>query len=151
MQVSGSRIKLWCPLISLALIQFFAPVSAQVPVPRRLRFKVLSAGKLLVSWKEPKGEYDGYKFIYNTEPGGETSELQIARGENKAIIKDFNPRKEYSVKVIAVSGNLHSRALQGKYTAEDQSSDGDTTQPQRLKEAGPVEEGNEISGGKAKV
>lgn len=29
MQVSGSRIKLWCPLISLALIQFFAPVSAQ--------------------------------------------------------------------------------------------------------------------------
>ncbi|XP_067258727.1 collagen alpha-1(XIV) chain isoform X4 [Chanodichthys erythropterus] len=30
MQVSGSRIKLWCPLISLALIQFLAPVSAQV-------------------------------------------------------------------------------------------------------------------------
>lgn len=29
MQVSGSRIKLWCPLISLALIQFFTPVSAQ--------------------------------------------------------------------------------------------------------------------------
>lgn len=29
MQVSGSRIKLWCPLILLALIQFFAPVSAQ--------------------------------------------------------------------------------------------------------------------------
>lgn len=36
-------------------------------------------------------------------------------------------------------------------SAEDQSSDRDTTQPQRLKEAGPVEEGNEISGGKAKV
>ncbi|XP_067305122.1 collagen alpha-1(XIV) chain isoform X5 [Pseudorasbora parva] len=145
MQVSGLRIKLGCPLILLALIQFFAPVSAQVPAPRRLRFRVLSAGKLLVSWKEPKGEYDGYKFIYNSEPGGETSEWQIARGETKAIIKDFNPRKEYSVKVIAVSGNLQSRALQGKYT-EDQSSDGDTTQPQRLKEAGPVEEGNEISG-----
>ncbi len=48
--------------------------------------------------------------------GGETTELQIARGENKSIIKDFNPRKEYSVKVTAVSGNLHSRALQGKYT-----------------------------------
>lgn len=29
MRVSGSRIKLWCPLISLALIQFFTPVSAQ--------------------------------------------------------------------------------------------------------------------------
>ncbi len=36
-------------------------------------------------------------------------------------------------------------------SAEDQSSDGDTTQPQRLKEPGPVDEGNEISGGKAKV
>uniref|UniRef100_A0A8C0YF80 Collagen type XIV alpha 1 chain n=1 Tax=Cyprinus carpio carpio TaxID=630221 RepID=A0A8C0YF80_CYPCA len=72
----------------------------------RLRFKVLSAGRLLVSWKEPKGEYDGYKFIYNNEPGGKTSELQIARGENKAIIKDFNPGKEYSVKVIAVKDNV---------------------------------------------
>lgn len=47
--------------------------------------------------------------------GGETTELPIARGENKAVIKDFNPRKEYSVKVIAVNGNQHSRALQGKY------------------------------------
>ncbi|KTG38706.1 hypothetical protein cypCar_00013728, partial [Cyprinus carpio] len=146
MRVSESRIKLWCPLILLALIQFLTPVSAQVPAPRRLRFKVLSAGRLLVSWKEPKGDYEGYKFIYNSEPGGETTELQIARGENKAIIKDFNPRKEYSVKVIAVSGNRRSRALQGKYTAEDRSSDGDTTQTQRLKEPGPVDEGNEISG-----
>lgn len=47
--------------------------------------------------------------------GGETTELPIARGENKAVIKDFNPKKEYFVKVIAVSGNQHSRALQGKY------------------------------------
>lgn len=36
-------------------------------------------------------------------------------------------------------------------STEDQSSDGDTTQPQRLKEARPVEEGNEISGGRANV
>lgn len=43
--------------------------SLAVQAPRRLRFKVLSAGKLLVSWKEPKGDYDGYKFIYNSEPG----------------------------------------------------------------------------------
>ncbi|XP_052003748.1 collagen alpha-1(XIV) chain-like isoform X4 [Xyrauchen texanus] len=144
MQVSGLRIKLWCPLISLALIQFFTPVSAQVPAPRRLRFKVLSAGMLLVSWREPKGEYDGYKFIYNSEPGGETNKLQNAKGENIAIIKDFNPNKEYTVKVIAVSGNQHSRALQGKYS-EGKGSDGDSTQPQRLKERRPVEEGNEIS------
>lgn len=35
--------------------------------------------------------------------------------------------------------------------AEDQGSDGDTTQPQRMKEPGPVDEGNEILGGKDKV
>lgn len=37
-----------------------------VPSPRRLRFKVLSSSKLLVSWKEPKGDFDSYLFLYNS-------------------------------------------------------------------------------------
>lgn len=40
-----------------------------VPAPRRLRFKVLSSSKLLVSWKEPKGDFDSYLFLYNFLPG----------------------------------------------------------------------------------
>ena len=40
-----------------------------VPAPRRLRFKVLSSSKLLVSWKEPKGDFDSYLFLYNSIPG----------------------------------------------------------------------------------
>lgn len=40
-----------------------------VPAPRRLRFKVLSPSKLLVAWKEPKGDFDSYLFLYNSIPG----------------------------------------------------------------------------------
>lgn len=40
-----------------------------VPAPRRLRFKVLGSNKLHVSWKEPKGDFDSYRFLYNTIPG----------------------------------------------------------------------------------
>lgn len=44
---------------------YFEPVSS----PRRIRFKVLGTDKLSVSWKEPKGDFDSYKLIYNTESG----------------------------------------------------------------------------------
>lgn len=47
---------------------------------------------------------------------GEMNELRIAKGQTKAIINDFNPTKEYAVKVIAVSGSQQSRALQGTFT-----------------------------------
>lgn len=40
-----------------------------VPAPRRLRFKVLSSSKLLISWKEPKGDFDSYLFLYKSVPG----------------------------------------------------------------------------------
>lgn len=47
---------------------------------------------------------------------GERNELRIAKGQTKAIINDFNPAKEYAVKVIAVSGSQQSRALAGSFT-----------------------------------
>ena len=40
-----------------------------VPSPRRIRFKELGTNKLHVSWKEPKGDFDSYIFIYVTKPG----------------------------------------------------------------------------------
>lgn len=46
---------------------------------------------------------------------GERNELRIAKGQTKAIINDFNPKKEYAVKVIAVSGSQQSRALAGSF------------------------------------
>lgn len=48
--------------------------------------------------------------------GGERNDIRIAKGENRAVINDFNPTKEYTVKVIAVSGKQQSKALQGTYT-----------------------------------
>lgn len=46
-----------------------ALILLSVPAPRRLRFKVLSSSKLLISWKEPKGDFDSYLFLYNSVPG----------------------------------------------------------------------------------
>lgn len=46
---------------------------------------------------------------------GERNELRVGKGQTKAIINDFNPTKEYTVKVIAVSGSQQSRALEGSF------------------------------------
>lgn len=49
----------------MMIMLFFYPVSS----PRRFRAKVLSSSQLQVSWKEPKGEFDGYSVIYAAAPG----------------------------------------------------------------------------------
>lgn len=52
-----------------------------VPAPRRLRFKVLSPDKLLVTWKEPKGDFDSYLFLYNSIPGRTSSTADTRRSQ----------------------------------------------------------------------
>uniref|UniRef100_A0A674BI44 Collagen type XIV alpha 1 chain n=1 Tax=Salmo trutta TaxID=8032 RepID=A0A674BI44_SALTR len=71
-----------------------------VATPRRLRFKVLSATQLHVSWKEPKGDFE-----------------KVTKKEAKVII-DFDPRKLYTVKVTAVKGAQESKPLQGTFKSE---------------------------------
>ncbi|KAJ8394654.1 hypothetical protein AAFF_G00044570 [Aldrovandia affinis] len=117
----------------------------QVSSPRRLRFKVVGSSKLLVSWKEPRGDFEGYRFIYNSEPGGEETEMGISKGQNKAVIHDFSPSKEYTVKVIAVNGDQESRPLKGKYAVQDLEPD-EGVQSQKLKDTAGSEHVNEISG-----
>uniref|UniRef100_A0A8C4EBK3 Collagen alpha-1(XIV) chain n=1 Tax=Dicentrarchus labrax TaxID=13489 RepID=A0A8C4EBK3_DICLA len=115
------------------------------PAPRRLRFKVLSSSKLLVSWKEPKGDFDSYLFLYNSIPGGQRREIIVSRSDTKVLITDYNPSKDYTVSVIAVSGTEQSRPLQGRHKGE--SGGGDKTEPQTLTESVvPPEDANEISG-----
>lgn len=53
------------------ILVLLSPVSS----PRRFRAKVLSPSQLQVSWKEPKGEFDGYSVIYAAAPGKSTSFL----------------------------------------------------------------------------
>uniref|UniRef100_A0A4W5KNV8 Collagen type XIV alpha 1 chain n=1 Tax=Hucho hucho TaxID=62062 RepID=A0A4W5KNV8_9TELE len=82
-----------------------------VATPQRLRFKVLSATQLHVSWKEPKGDFESYRFIYSTQSG------KVTKKEAKVII-DFDPRKVYTVKVTAVKGAQESKPLQGTFESE---------------------------------
>uniref|UniRef100_H2U2V1 Collagen type XIV alpha 1 chain n=1 Tax=Takifugu rubripes TaxID=31033 RepID=H2U2V1_TAKRU len=88
------------------------------PAPRRLRFKVLSSSKLLISWKEPKGDFDSYLFLYNSVPGGQQREIIVSKSDTKVLITDFNPSKDYIVSVSAVSGTVQSRPLQGRYKVD---------------------------------
>ncbi|TMS10561.1 Collagen alpha-1(XIV) chain [Larimichthys crocea] len=140
---------LWAPLVLLAIVSH-VPTNAQdqVPSPRRLRFKVLSPGKLLVSWKEPKGDFDSYLFLYNSMPGGQQREIIASKSDTKVLITDYSPSKDYIVSVIAVRGNEQSRPLHGRHKAErGESDEGHKTEPQRLPDSVvPPEDANEISG-----
>uniref|UniRef100_A0A672ZDR0 Collagen, type XIV, alpha 1a n=1 Tax=Sphaeramia orbicularis TaxID=375764 RepID=A0A672ZDR0_9TELE len=82
-----------------------------VPAPRRLRFKVLSSDKLLISWREPKGDFDSYLFLYSSIPGESICVLNTPHTKQQTPI----PAKDYAVSIIAVSGNQQSRPLQGRY------------------------------------
>ncbi|XP_029308193.1 collagen alpha-1(XIV) chain [Cottoperca gobio] len=140
---------LWAPLVLLALVSHFpSKAQGQVPVPRRLRFKVLSSSKLLVSWKEPKGDFDSYLFLYNSTPGGQQREIILSKSDTKVLITDYSPSKGYTVSVISVSGSEQSRPLHGRHKAERGESDSEVnTKPERLPDSVvPPEDANEISG-----
>uniref|UniRef100_A0AAQ5ZVG2 Collagen, type XIV, alpha 1a n=1 Tax=Amphiprion ocellaris TaxID=80972 RepID=A0AAQ5ZVG2_AMPOC len=149
MLLKGQIRCLWAPLVLLALVSYYpSKAQGQVPAPRRLRFKVLSSSKLLVSWKEPKGDFDSYLFLYNSIPGGQQREIIISKSDTKVLITDYSPSKEYTFSVIAVSGREQSRPLQGRYKGDRGEIDGgDKTEPQRLTDSVvPPEDANEISG-----
>ncbi|KAF0045233.1 hypothetical protein F2P81_001762 [Scophthalmus maximus] len=133
---------------SLTPLQSLVQIDGSVPTPKRLRFKVLSSSKLLISWKEPKGDFDSFLFLYNSIPGGQQKEIIVSKSDTKVLITDYDASKDYTVSVIAVSGNEQSRPLQGRHKAERGEGDGgDKTEPQRQTESVvPPEEANEISG-----
>uniref|UniRef100_A0A3B1JSK0 Collagen type XIV alpha 1 chain n=1 Tax=Astyanax mexicanus TaxID=7994 RepID=A0A3B1JSK0_ASTMX len=89
-------------------------VGVSVAAPRRLRYKELGSGMLSVSWKEPKGEFDSYRLIYSSG-SGKQKEVQVTKEEAKAVIADFDHSKEYSFRVIALSGAQESKPLLGSY------------------------------------
>ncbi|KAG7475312.1 collagen alpha-1(XIV) chain isoform X1 [Solea senegalensis] len=144
--LSAGQIRwfLCTPLVLLALVS----AQGEVPSPRRLRFKVLSPSRLLVLWREPKGDFDSYLFLYNSIPGGQQREIIVSKSDTKVLITDYNPSKDYTVGVIAVSGSEQSRPLQGRHKAEKGESDGgDKTESQTLTDSVvSPEDANEIFG-----
>ncbi|GAA6080848.1 collagen alpha-1(XIV) chain-like isoform X1 [Tachysurus ichikawai] len=149
MQVRG--IRALSPLLLLALTSLFIkPTHGQVSAPRRLRFKELGSGKLSVSWKEPKGEFDSYRFIYSSGPGEQERGVQVLKQDAKAVITDFDSSKEYSFKVYTVSGSQLSKPLLGTYKASrSEVSDRDPLTPSVKPDSEP-EQGNEIIEGKVR-
>ncbi|XP_055732321.1 collagen alpha-1(XIV) chain isoform X2 [Salvelinus fontinalis] len=150
MPATGLKTWVWNPLLCLALISLSpAPAQGQVATPRRLRFKVLSATQLHVSWKEPKGDFESYRFIYSTQSDAEETELEVTKKEAKVII-DFDPRKLYTVKVTALKGARESKPLLGTFEAQLSEPDVKNVQPQNVqpknqKDTSVTEENNEIS------
>ncbi|XP_013771104.1 collagen alpha-1(XIV) chain [Pundamilia nyererei] len=135
--------------LSLCLLGFFLisvfphTAQGQVSSPRRLRTKVLSPTKLHVSWKEPKGQFESYKVIYSTRPGGEQKVVQASKQEAKLVIEDFDPSKTYNFKIIAVHEGQESKPLQGKHEA--QQSAVEMAPSQGRKNGSVTQENNEIS------
>ncbi|KAF1382088.1 hypothetical protein PFLUV_G00160810 [Perca fluviatilis] len=139
-------VRLSVCVLGFVLVSLFPqPARGQVSTPRRFRAKVLSPTKLHVSWKEPKGQFESYKVIYTTRPGGEQKEIQVSKQEAKLVIQDFDPSKEYNFKIIAVSGGQQSKPLQAKHEAQ---SGVEMVESQRGRDGGVAEENNEISEGK---
>ncbi|KAJ8000142.1 hypothetical protein DPEC_G00201770 [Dallia pectoralis] len=150
MQGVGLLMMAWGPLLSLALISLIpAPARGQVGTPRKLRFKVLSASRLHVSWKEPRGDFENYRFMYSTQSDTKETKMELTKMEPKVTI-DFDPRKDYTVKVTAVKGDQESRPLLGTFPAQMSETDRTNIQPQNLrpmnqKDTSFTEENNEIS------
>uniref|UniRef100_A0A3B4FAJ3 Collagen type XIV alpha 1 chain n=1 Tax=Pundamilia nyererei TaxID=303518 RepID=A0A3B4FAJ3_9CICH len=112
--------------------------SSRIPAPRKLRFKVLSSSKLLVSWKEPKGDFDSYLFFYKSTPGGQQREIIVSKSDTSVLITDYSPSKVYTFSVIAVSGNKQSRPLQGRFKDEKKKGKKEVGQKRRKKTDGFV-------------
>uniref|UniRef100_A0A669EPT3 Collagen type XIV alpha 1 chain n=1 Tax=Oreochromis niloticus TaxID=8128 RepID=A0A669EPT3_ORENI len=135
--------------LSLCLLGFFLisvfphAAQGQVSSPRRLRTKVLSPTKLHVSWKEPKGQFESYKVVYTTRPGGEQKVVQASKQEPKLVIEDFDPSKTYNFKIIAVHEGQESKPLQGKHEA--QQSAVEMAPSHGRKNSSVTQENNEIS------
>lgn len=47
--------------------------------------------------------------------GGQQREIIVSKSDTKVLITDYNPSKDYTVSVIAVSGSEQSRPLQGRH------------------------------------
>ncbi|XP_068188958.1 collagen alpha-1(XIV) chain-like isoform X2 [Antennarius striatus] len=134
-------------LLGVALVcLLLQPSGGQVSSPRRFRARMLSPSRLHASWKEPKGEFDFYRVVYTSLPGGQEVELQVSKQEAKLLIDDYDPSKEYRFRVTAVSGGQQSKALQATHEAQ---SDVELLQSQRT-QAGGATDHNHISEGEEK-
>uniref|UniRef100_A0AAQ4Q4Z8 Fibronectin type-III domain-containing protein n=1 Tax=Gasterosteus aculeatus aculeatus TaxID=481459 RepID=A0AAQ4Q4Z8_GASAC len=143
------RSSLFLGLLGLFVVSLFPqPAQGQVSSPRRFRAKILSPTRLHVSWKEPKGQFESYKVVYSTRPGGEQKEVEVSKQDAKLLIDDFDPSKEYNFKVVALSGGQQSKPLQATHEAQ-QSGVEVVRSPRRqdAREDNDISEGGDVMSG----
>ncbi|KAL6100252.1 col14a1 [Pungitius sinensis] len=139
-----SSVGLSLGLLGLFVVSLFPqPVGGQVSSPRRFRARILSPTQLHVSWKEPKGQFDSYKVVYSTRPGGEQKEVEVSKQEAELLIDDFDPSKEYDFKVVALSGGQQSKPLQAKHEAQQSGVEMVRSQRQDGRENNDISEGED--------
>uniref|UniRef100_A0AAY5K1J6 Collagen, type XIV, alpha 1b n=1 Tax=Esox lucius TaxID=8010 RepID=A0AAY5K1J6_ESOLU len=110
--------RIWSFLVFLTIwSRWDVDPRGSVATPRKLRFKVLSTSQLHVSWKEPKGDFESYRFIYSTQSDAKGTEMEVTKMEPKVTI-DFDPSQDYTVKVTAVKGDQESKPLLGTFQGE---------------------------------
>lgn len=85
-----------------------------------LMFCVHSATYRNKRWKNTGWKYTVWPFpicrsSFFSLSGGQQKEIIVSKSDPKVVIKDYSPRKDYTVSVIAVSGSEQSRPLNGRY------------------------------------
>ncbi|XP_054620763.1 collagen alpha-1(XIV) chain-like isoform X1 [Dunckerocampus dactyliophorus] len=139
------RVVRWFLVLGFFLVSLHIhPAGGQVSSPRRFRSKVVSPSELHVSWKEPRGPFDGYAVVYSTQPGGEETEVDVPKKDAELLISNFEPGTKYTFKIFALRGALRSKPLHATHQAQRPGPQ--TPQSQSGKDGG-ADDTNDISDG----
>ncbi|KAG8133911.1 hypothetical protein E2320_011657 [Naja naja] len=106
--------------------------------PSRLRYTVIGPDSIQISWKAPKGRFDGYKLLITPSSGGKTNELMLQNNANKAIIQGLIPDQSYIVQIVAFAQDQESKAAQGQFRIKDLEKKKDTLGKPKPKDVGKL-------------
>uniref|UniRef100_A0A670Y0E3 Collagen type XIV alpha 1 chain n=1 Tax=Pseudonaja textilis TaxID=8673 RepID=A0A670Y0E3_PSETE len=103
-----------------------------------LRYTVIGPDSIQISWKAPKGRFDGYKLLITPSSGGKTNELMLQNNANKAIIQGLIPDQSYIVQLVAFAQDQESKAAQGQFRIKDLEKKKDTSGKPKPKDVGKL-------------
>ncbi|KAJ1193884.1 hypothetical protein NDU88_003180 [Pleurodeles waltl] len=124
-----------CFLLSFVAVitHFSTDVHGQVSAPTRLKYNVLSEDRIQISWKAPKGKFEGIKLLVTPKEGGKTNQLTLKASATRAIIDGLDPDQIYLVKVLAFNDNEESKQTHGQFRIRDLVNKRNETAPKKLK------------------
>ncbi|XP_070604343.1 collagen alpha-1(XIV) chain isoform X1 [Erythrolamprus reginae] len=139
MDIHPPKAPRWFLLGFIAVsLQLSDPVLSQVAPPSRLRYTVIGPDSIQISWKAPKGRFEGYKLLITPSSGGKTNELMLQNNANKAIIQGLIPDQSYIVQIVAFAQDQESKAAQGQFRIKDLEKKKDTSGKPKPKDVGKL-------------